>query len=1061
MGRGVYMNDKLCVSVIFATYNRASIIEHVLDAWHKVDEVTKYSYEIICSDDESSDNTVSLLRKNEGLPITVINNSHGGASKARNAALKIAKGDVIIFTGDDIFPEPDFINKHYENYLKYGSKIATLGQIIWHQDIEMNHLMNHITNIGCEQFSFCGLPTYQLIDFRHFYTSNISVAKSELEALSQYFDLSFDKYGFEDIELGYRMEKNGVHIFYDPEIRVSHHHIYNSVDKFCYRQYSAGDQLVVFNKLHPDLQDKCGIDINELRELFCEFVRSKKRYLFRGFMIKQELWAGKLSTKILELLIRKTHSSALKSICSALYGRIFFYYIVLGCTSRIAKDENINVHDEVIYQFVRHYINRDYHQIFYDLGDGFSEDKSFKVAYLGNRYVEFERPIPSNIKQLRFDILASQCISNDVNVYVISETGEHEELEVEYANAQSINDKTFDFMNTIDPQIYYKSFSANSAKVHVSLEVSKLHKTSFVNKSINKLKKIRRIFINSKQQKANADLWKSEYSQLQPRRIQLCIGGNKENRDSMIRQYQEKLSIYGDFVTVSDINHKKEGYINYIYNPRTNYLHPIQMAQTVYTLLNFSYDYIIVSNGLSTFPELDSECLDDAVIFMELLGCSIQTINLETAKGRFIRLPVSNNKVRVINISNEFKNISLKDECKLNGSGVVEFQLNPRNYVYHKKKPLVFVFPIFMAVGGVERNTIEMMRELQSSYSFCVFTMERHNQLQGSLHYQLVGLCDYIFDLREISEFDHFLDLINDFKNMFKPDLIWLCNNSPWFEANSLAIRRIFHDVPIVAQDAYDTNVGWIEYYNTPGIQSFDRFIAINQKIKSVFIDKYKVDENKIDVIYSAIDGSKVISQKKTNNSREDIENKYNFQHGKKHFAFIGRLTDQKNPIRYLKLVKDSIEKYPDVEFVMVGDGILNEAVETFITTHNIRNHIIRIPYVDNTIEFISILDGLILTSDYEGLAIVSIEAMSLGIPILSTDTGDLKSFISKTNGGLIINENINDCSNFDMFYSNLTEFAENARKSSQDILSFFSVSIIGNQYKEVFAKAIDKYKEG
>ena len=132
------------VSVIFATHNRADILPAVFDAWREVDKVTEYSYEIICSDDESDDKTVDVLESVKDLPIKVLKNKKGGASRARNAAIEVARGELIIFTGDDIFPAPDFINRHYENYLKFGPEVASLGRLDWHPDIKINHLMKHM-----------------------------------------------------------------------------------------------------------------------------------------------------------------------------------------------------------------------------------------------------------------------------------------------------------------------------------------------------------------------------------------------------------------------------------------------------------------------------------------------------------------------------------------------------------------------------------------------------------------------------------------------------------------------------------------------------------------------------------------------------------------------------------------------------------------------------------------------------------------------------------------------------------------------------------------------------
>ena len=38
---------------------------------------------------------------------------------------KVAKGEIVIFTGDDIFPDDDFVNGHYENYS--GGAMGQIG----------------------------------------------------------------------------------------------------------------------------------------------------------------------------------------------------------------------------------------------------------------------------------------------------------------------------------------------------------------------------------------------------------------------------------------------------------------------------------------------------------------------------------------------------------------------------------------------------------------------------------------------------------------------------------------------------------------------------------------------------------------------------------------------------------------------------------------------------------------------------------------------------------------------------------------------------------------------
>ena len=122
------------------------------------------------------------------------------------------------------------------------------------------------------------------------------------------------------------------------------------------------------------------------------------------------------------------------------------------------------------------------------------------------------------------------------------------------------------------------------------------------------------------------------------------------------------------------------------------------------------------------------------------------------------------------------------------------------------------------------------------------------------------------------------------------------------------------------------------------------------------------------------------------------------------------------------------------------------------------KDKIIYIPYVHNTPELIKALNGLVLTSDYEGMPIVSIEAMSLGIPVFSTDTGDTKRFINQTKGGLILDEKYSDYENFMFFRKNIEEYRKNAIVASENILNFFSVSNQTANYRSCFNQARKKY---
>ena len=87
--------------------------------------------------------------------------------------------------------------------------------------------------------------------WRHFYTSNISLKRNLLE--NERFNTQFSGWGFEDIELGYRLAKKGMRITYDPHTKVIHDDD-QTVQMMVDRIRQARKNAMVFESLHPEVQ---------------------------------------------------------------------------------------------------------------------------------------------------------------------------------------------------------------------------------------------------------------------------------------------------------------------------------------------------------------------------------------------------------------------------------------------------------------------------------------------------------------------------------------------------------------------------------------------------------------------------------------------------------------------------------------------------------------------------------------------------------------------------------------------------------------------------------------
>lgn len=92
--------NNIHVSVIIPVYNSEKYLEQCLDS---VANQTLKNIEIICINDESTDNSLKILEKyaKKDKRIKVISKNHGGAGAARNLGLKHVSGEYIAFVDSD------------------------------------------------------------------------------------------------------------------------------------------------------------------------------------------------------------------------------------------------------------------------------------------------------------------------------------------------------------------------------------------------------------------------------------------------------------------------------------------------------------------------------------------------------------------------------------------------------------------------------------------------------------------------------------------------------------------------------------------------------------------------------------------------------------------------------------------------------------------------------------------------------------------------------------------------------------------------------------------------
>lgn len=105
-----------------------------------------------------------------------------------------------------------------------------------------------------------------------------------------------------------------------------------------------------------------------------------------------------------------------------------------------------------------------------------------------------------------------------------------------------------------------------------------------------------------------------------------------------------------------------------------------------------------------------------------------------------------------------------------------------------------------------------------------------------------------------------------------------------------------------------------------------------------------------------------------------------------KKIVHVGRLDSQKNQKMLLQACKQIFEKYPEYILEIYGEGKLRNELEQFRDEHGLKERVIFFGNVPNLRNRIHNAAAFVLSSDYEGMPNALMEAMALGIPVVSTD---------------------------------------------------------------------------
>ncbi len=297
-------------------------------------------------------------------------------------------------------------------------------------------------------------------------------------------------------------------------------------------------------------------------------------------------------------------------------------------------------------------------------------------------------------------------------------------------------------------------------------------------------------------------------------------------------------------------------------------------------------------------------------------------------------------------------------------------------------KKIVFILPAILA-GGAEKVLLTLVQHLDRA-KFEPVVVYMHKNIEGEKTYpkDVKIIC-----LDKKSPYDVFRLLLSIYRilKQEKPALVFPM--MPYCDILTIMAGQLLKEKIPTIISVHNNSTLQFQHENFPAVKNWlarhyfpqaDLVHCVSEGIKTDLMANFGISADKIQVIYNPFDLEE-ISRK----AREEVEHPW-FRDTIPVLAAVGRLAPAKNFPLLFRALRRVLAKTP-VRLVMVGDGPERQHLEQYARKQEIAPHVAFVGFQMNPYKYMARAKAFVLSSSWEGLANVIIEAMACGVPVIST----------------------------------------------------------------------------
>ena len=176
----------------------------------------------------------------------------------------------------------------------------------------------------------------------------------------------------------------------------------------------------------------------------------------------------------------------------------------------------------------------------------------------------------------------------------------------------------------------------------------------------------------------------------------------------------------------------------------------------------------------------------------------------------------------------------------------------------------------------------------------------------------------------------------------------------------------------------------------------FNRIFTVSEYCKESFSNLFNINSN-ISTLYNPIDDRSIIF--KSHIKTDAVSNI-----DKLKLVTVGRLEKQKGYDRLINVAARLKDEGQDFELYIIGIGSMLDELKKLINIYNLKDNVFILGYCENPYNIMKRCDLFVCSSRSEGFSTSVIEALVLGIPVITTNCSGMIEILGENEFGIIVN---------------------------------------------------------